>query len=86
MIIWRFYYILFYLWFELQTKYVGGEKGKEEFSGMKHVDKTLYIKGARISYSIWEVGGNFIFKFINFMIIVLILALISFFFFFIVLN
>ncbi|PIN14936.1 Ras GTPase [Handroanthus impetiginosus] len=42
------------------TKYAGGEKGKEEFAvtGINQVDKTLNVKGARISYSIWEVGGD----------------------------
>ncbi|KAL0301805.1 UNVERIFIED_CONTAM: Septum-promoting GTP-binding protein 1 [Sesamum radiatum] len=41
-------------------KYVGGEKGEEEYAvtGVNQVDKTLYVKGARISYSIWEVGGD----------------------------
>ncbi|KAI3465636.1 hypothetical protein Pfo_022299 [Paulownia fortunei] len=42
------------------TKYAGEEKREEEFAatGINHVDKTLYVKGARISYSIWEVGGD----------------------------
>ncbi|KAK6120622.1 hypothetical protein DH2020_045634 [Rehmannia glutinosa] len=42
------------------TKYAGEEKGEEEIgtTGINHVDKTLYVKGARISYSIWEVGGD----------------------------
>ncbi|CAA3019208.1 septum-promoting GTP-binding 1-like, partial [Olea europaea subsp. europaea] len=42
------------------TKYCGRENGLEEF-GMTEanlVDKTLCVKGAHISYSIWEVGGN----------------------------
>ncbi|KAH6764684.1 Ras-related small GTP-binding family protein [Perilla frutescens var. frutescens] len=26
--------------------------------GINHVDKTLDVKGARISYSIWDVGGD----------------------------
>ncbi|XP_011079013.1 septum-promoting GTP-binding protein 1 [Sesamum indicum] len=41
-------------------KYAGGEKGEEEYAvtGINQVDKTLYVKGARISYSIWEVGGD----------------------------
>lgn len=44
---------------ELQTKYVGKEKGEEGFSirGLKHMDKTLCVNGARISYKIWEVEG-----------------------------
>ncbi|XP_022850322.1 septum-promoting GTP-binding protein 1-like [Olea europaea var. sylvestris] len=42
------------------TKYAGREKGLKEFAmtGMNQVDKTLCVKGAHISYSIWEVGGN----------------------------
>ncbi|KAK4420535.1 Septum-promoting GTP-binding protein 1 [Sesamum alatum] len=41
-------------------KYAGGEKGEEEYAvtGINQVDKTLYVKGARISYSIWEVEGD----------------------------
>ncbi|KAL7102432.1 hypothetical protein ACP275_08G120300 [Erythranthe tilingii] len=39
------------------TQYAGREKGEEELgvTGINHVDKTLYIKGARITCSIWEV-------------------------------
>ncbi|KAL2464890.1 Ras-related small GTP-binding family protein [Abeliophyllum distichum] len=42
------------------TAYAGREKGLEEFAttGINQVDKTLCVKGAHISYSIWEVGGN----------------------------
>ncbi|KAL3848968.1 hypothetical protein ACJIZ3_010850 [Penstemon smallii] len=42
------------------TKYVGEKKGEEEFAvtGVNQVDKTMCVKGARISYSIWEVNGN----------------------------
>lgn len=42
------------------TKYAGVEKRVEEIAGMgiNHVDKTLDVKGARISYSIWDVGGD----------------------------
>ncbi|KAF3443698.1 hypothetical protein FNV43_RR13388 [Rhamnella rubrinervis] len=42
------------------TKYVGGdeEQGREEEQGLSFVDKTLLVKGARISYSIWEVEGD----------------------------
>lgn len=44
----------------LKTKYAGREKGLKEFAmtGMNQVDKTLCVKGAHISYSIWEVGGK----------------------------
>ncbi|CAI9754450.1 unnamed protein product [Fraxinus pennsylvanica] len=42
------------------TKYSGREKGLEEFgmTGANQLDKTLCVKGAHISYSIWEVGGR----------------------------
>ncbi|KAG5606843.1 hypothetical protein H5410_028335 [Solanum commersonii] len=42
------------------TKYVGKEKGEEGFSttGLNHMDKTLCVSGARISYNIWEVEGD----------------------------
>ncbi|GFQ05274.1 septum-promoting GTP-binding protein 1 [Phtheirospermum japonicum] len=41
-------------------KYAGEDKGGQEITmtGINHVDKTLYVEGARISYSIWEVGGK----------------------------
>lgn len=38
------------------TKYVGREK--EEGKGLNQMDKTMYVSGARISYSIWEVQGT----------------------------
>lgn len=42
------------------VKYVGDEKGKGEGleNGLNSIDKTLVVGGARISYSIWEVGGD----------------------------
>nr|XP_043622534.1 septum-promoting GTP-binding protein 1 [Erigeron canadensis] len=43
------------------AKYVGKEKNQEEkqaTKGMNHMDKTLCVRGARISYSLWEVGGD----------------------------
>ncbi|KAI7728131.1 hypothetical protein M8C21_007126 [Ambrosia artemisiifolia] len=42
------------------AKYVGKEKNQEGLSAKKidHMDKTLCIKGARISYNIWEVSGD----------------------------
>ncbi|XP_057796656.1 septum-promoting GTP-binding protein 1-like [Salvia miltiorrhiza] len=42
------------------TKYTGVTKRDEENTGMgiNHVDKILDVKGARISYSIWDVGGD----------------------------
>lgn len=42
------------------AKYVGKEKNQEEFqdTGINHMDKTLCVTGARISYTLWEVGGD----------------------------
>ncbi|KAH7533055.1 hypothetical protein FEM48_Zijuj04G0089300 [Ziziphus jujuba var. spinosa] len=47
--------------FELNlVKYVGGEEeqGRVEGKGLSSIGKTLLVKGARISYSIWEVEGD----------------------------
>ncbi|KAL4555580.1 hypothetical protein LXL04_038203 [Taraxacum kok-saghyz] len=40
------------------AKYVGKEKNQEQLQdkGTNHMDKTLCVKGARINYTIWEVG------------------------------
>ncbi|XP_048328336.2 septum-promoting GTP-binding protein 1 [Ziziphus jujuba] len=42
------------------VKYVGGEEeqGRVEGKGLSSIGKTLLVKGARISYSIWEVEGD----------------------------
>ncbi|MCD9561555.1 septum-promoting GTP-binding protein 1 [Datura stramonium] len=43
------------------TKYVGKETGEESCStttGLNQMDKILCVKGARISYTIWEVQGD----------------------------
>nr|GMD37819.1 septum-promoting GTP-binding protein 1-like [Ipomoea batatas] len=42
------------------TKYVGKEKAQEGCltKGLYQMDKTLNVRGARISYSIWEVEGD----------------------------
>ncbi|CAI9262910.1 unnamed protein product [Lactuca saligna] len=42
------------------AKYVGKEKKPEDFPAteVKKMDKILSVRGARISYSIWEVGGD----------------------------
>ncbi|XP_076940893.1 septum-promoting GTP-binding protein 1-like [Bidens hawaiensis] len=42
------------------AKYVGKEKNQEELpaKGIHHMDKTLCVRGARISYNIWEVSGD----------------------------
>lgn len=44
----------------MKAKYVGKEKNEEELeaTGINHMDKTLCVRGARISYSVWEVGGD----------------------------
>lgn len=43
------------------VKYVGDEEkeqGGSQEKGLNSMDKTLFVKGARISYSIWEVDGD----------------------------
>lgn len=42
------------------TKYVGKEQVDEELStkGLNQMDKTLCVRGTRISYSMWEVKGD----------------------------
>ncbi|CAA7025889.1 unnamed protein product [Microthlaspi erraticum] len=40
-------------------KYVGDEsKGFLEMTGLNLMDKTFYVKGVTISFSIWDVGGD----------------------------
>ncbi|KAE8667328.1 Ras-related small GTP-binding family protein isoform 2 [Hibiscus syriacus] len=40
-------------------KYVGDEQeGSLEMSGLNLVNKTLFVQGARIAFSIWDVGGD----------------------------
>ncbi|KAF8410701.1 hypothetical protein HHK36_003235 [Tetracentron sinense] len=41
-------------------KYVGDEQEQRclEMTGLNLMDKTLVVKGARISFSIWDVGGD----------------------------
>lgn len=43
-----------------QVKYVGDEKEKQgsKMEGLNQMDKTLVVKGVRISYCIWEVQGR----------------------------
>jgi len=52
--------IFFLFEFGFQVKYVGDEKEKQgsPMEGLNQMDKTLVVKGARISYCIWEVQGN----------------------------
>ncbi|KAH0984113.1 hypothetical protein GBA52_011290 [Prunus armeniaca] len=44
------------------VKYIGDDEkedgGETEATGLNLMDKTLMVSGARISYSIWEVGGD----------------------------
>ncbi|KAM7522778.1 hypothetical protein LguiA_012680 [Lonicera macranthoides] len=44
----------------VQTKYVGREKEGKWFNirGVNQMDKTLSVRGARISFSLWEVAGK----------------------------
>ncbi|KAF2292206.1 hypothetical protein GH714_016519 [Hevea brasiliensis] len=44
----------------MKAKYVGNEieEGRILKDGMNMMDKTLLVKGARISYSLWEVDGD----------------------------
>ncbi|KAF5728393.1 septum-promoting GTP-binding protein 1 [Tripterygium wilfordii] len=41
-------------------KYVGDEQEKKclQMGGLNLMDKTLFVQGARISFSIWDVGGD----------------------------
>ncbi|KAL4341935.1 hypothetical protein GQ457_08G007330 [Hibiscus cannabinus] len=40
-------------------KYVGDEQGKSlEMTGLNLVNKTLFVQGAKIAFSIWDVGGD----------------------------
>ncbi|GAB4849629.1 hypothetical protein Ancab_004423 [Ancistrocladus abbreviatus] len=41
-------------------KYVGDEQERKglEMNGLNLMDKTLLVRGARISFSIWDVGGD----------------------------
>lgn len=40
-------------------KYIGNEKEESmQGGGINSIDKTMFVKGARISYSIWEVEGD----------------------------
>ncbi|KAM5580671.1 septum-promoting GTP-binding protein 1 [Rosa sericea] len=42
------------------VKYVGDDEkeGEPQTTGLNFMDKTLIVRDARISYSIWEVGGD----------------------------
>lgn len=49
----------------MKAKYVGKETEERGMlkDGIHMMDKTLLVKGARISYSLWEVAGEFYFLF-----------------------
>lgn len=44
----------------MKIKYVGDEQGKRslQMTGLSLMDKTLVVQGARISFTIWDVGGQ----------------------------
>lgn len=46
--------------FYSQIKYVGDEQEKRslQMKGLNLMDKTLFVQGARISFSIWDVAGD----------------------------
>lgn len=63
-LIWSIFNLVFWLFLvifflQLKTKYVGKEKVDEGLStkGLNQMDKTLCVRGTRISYSMWEVKG-----------------------------
>ena len=44
----------------LKVKYIGDEKDEQadiQEEGLNLMDKTFFVRGARIFYSIWEVDG-----------------------------
>lgn len=48
-----------FLIFTLKIKYVGDEnQGLLEMTGLNLMDKTFYVQGVTISFSIWDVGGE----------------------------
>nr|XP_028956016.1 septum-promoting GTP-binding protein 1 [Malus domestica] len=55
-------YINFFSFFFLflKSKYVGDEQEHRylQMAGVNLMDKTLIVQGARISFSMWDVGGN----------------------------
>lgn len=54
-----FFLIFFSSFGVLKIKYVGDEQEKRSLNmtGLNLMDKTLVVQGARISFSIWDVGG-----------------------------
>lgn len=50
----------FCFWF-FKSKYVGDEQEQRylEMTGVTLMDKTLIVQGARISFSLWDVGGSY---------------------------
>ena len=51
--------------FFLKIKYVGDEQEKSiQMTGLNLVNKTLFVQDARIAFSIWDVGGLLINKFV----------------------
>lgn len=47
------------IYFLSKIKYVGDEnQGFLEMAGLNLMDKTFYVQGVTISFSIWDVGGE----------------------------
>lgn len=48
--------ILFFIF--SKVKYVGNEQERSlQMAGLNLINKTLMVQGARIAFSIWDVGG-----------------------------
>lgn len=49
--------LIFFLIFS-KVKYVGNEQERSlQMAGLNLINKTLMVQGARIAFSIWDVGG-----------------------------
>lgn len=50
-----------FLFFFFKSKYVGDEQEQKylQMTGVNLMDKTLIVQGARISFSLWDVGGMY---------------------------
>lgn len=57
---------LVFFFFLKKIKYVGDEQEKRslQMTGLNLMDKTLLVQGAQISFSIWDVGGMYIFVYV----------------------
>ena len=64
----------------LKVKYIGDEKDEQtdiQEEGLNLMDKTFFVRGARIFYSIWEVDGMpfFFLLFQKFLVLILVLLI-----------